>query len=466
MARSLDTPITDDGLQGVQFFNGRVLSAADMQDEQRANRRRRAQVARAVGTGVVHGLQVSAGPGSTPRSLRVREGLAISPGGGAVELFTDVEVSVVDIQTESGPLTTGQFVRCDALPSVRATGAGAYLLVACPASAPREQVPRVDPIGGDGRAGSCGPRYAVEGVRFRLVHLDHGDDELVPAAFRDELTDLMSGRPLSAAERSMQRNLLAHWCLGTSDQRAMPADLYDRLSAAEAFDAEPVRYGLIDALRVPETEADLPRLSGQDVPLALFVWDDGIEVVDMWAVRRRVYRTDGSPEAITDRRRAEGEARFRQFQAHLEDLFALPTTVRASLQFRECVKYLPPVGVIRERRPGAEGFSASTLFAGMSTRPFVYLEGGRLPSLIERASSVSPVESASEAGWWLYRVRENRIPEGGESQGRPYFVFSSMLLPFAADAQYNVARWDGANYESAGPYAAAEPVAVVASGGS
>lgn len=456
MARSLNAPITDGGLEAVQFFNGRVLSAADLQDEQHANRLRRAQVARALGTGVAHGFQVEAIPGAAPQSLRVRAGLAISPSGDPVELFTDVEVSVVDIATE--PQTTGQFVVCNALPSVETTGAGAYLLVACPAKTTREQVPRVNPIGDGGRAGSCGPRYSVEGVRFRVVHLDVGDPNLVPEAFRDELDDLMSGRPLGVADRSRQRNLLAHWCLGTSDQRMLPADLYDRLSGNEDFDAEAASYGPINALRVPETPEDTPRLSSHDVPLALFVWDDdSIQIVDMWAARRRIHRTGGSPEAITDRRRAEGEARLRQFQAHINDLLALPGPVRAAVQLWNYVPYLPPVGVIPERVPGISGFSPSTLFVGMTTRAPVYLEGGRLPSLVDRASLAPPVASGTRAGWWLYRLRENRVPESGAGQGRPYLVFSSMLLPFAADAQYNVARWDGANYESVGPYAAAEP---------
>ncbi len=458
MARSLNAPITDGGLEAVQFFNGRVLSAADMKDEQRANRLRRAQVARALGAGVAHGFQVDAVPGSAPQSLRVRPGLAISPSGDPVELFTDVEVSVVDVDTDVEPQTAGQFVVCNALPSVEGTGAGAYLLVACPATTTREQVPRVNPIGDGGRAGSCGPRYSVEGVRFRVVHLDVGDPDLVPAAFREELDDLMSGRPLDAADRSRQRNLLAHWCLGTSDQRMLPADLYDRLSGNEAFGAEPPSYGPIDALRVPKTPEDPPRLSEHDVPLALFVWDEGsIRAVDMWAARRRVHRTDGSPEAITDRRRAEGEARFRQFQAHVRDLLALPAPVRATVQLRRYVPYLPPVGVIPERIPGIDGFSPSTLFFGMTTRAPVFLEGGRFPSLVDRATQFPPVVSGTDAGWWLYRLRENRVPEGEAGQGRPYLVFSSMQLPFAADAQYNVARWDGANYESVGPYAAAEP---------
>ena len=456
MARSLDTPITDDGLEGVQFFNGRVLSAVDMQDEQRANRRRRAQVAQSVGTGVVHGLQVAVGPGSTPQSLRVREGLAISPGGDAVELFTDVEVSVVDIDTETEPLTTGQFVRCDALPSVRATGAGAYLLVACRASAPRGQVPRVDPIGGDGRAGSCGPRYAVEGVRFRLVYLDHGDDGLVPAAFREELRDLMSGRTLSAAEQSRQRNLLAHWCLGTNDQRTMPADLYDRLSSAEAFEAELQPYGPIDALRVPETDADLPRLSKEDVPLAFFVWDEAIQFVDMWAVRRRVHRTGGSPEAITERRRAEGEARFRQFQAHIEDLPANETSgTLISIEMSAYIRYLPPVALVPlVNALGRPGVAPETFLGSHPAAPPVYVEGRQLPPLIHHAVLAPPVDLQRHTALRVYRVRESdavqEVPETvtdrPSGSATPYLVLASAGLPRLGDPRYGLSHWDYAHF--------------------
>ncbi len=456
MSRSLNAPITDDGLEAVQFFNGRVLSAADMQDEQRANRRRRAQVARALGTGVAHGFQVDAVPGAAPQSLRVRSGLAISPSGDPVELFTDVEVSVVDVAEETEPQTTGQFVVCNALPSVEATGAGAYLLVACPAMTTREQVPRANPIGDGGRAGSCGPRYSVEGVRFRVVHLEVGDPDLVPEAFRKELSDVMSGRPLDAADRSRQRNLLAHWCLGTTDQRMLPADLYDRLSGNEAFGAEPPSYGPIDALRVPKTPEDQPRLSSHDVPLALFVWDEGsIRAVDVWAARRRIHRTDGSPEAITDRRRAEGEARFRQFQAQITDLPANePSGSIIGIEMTDYFRYLPPVALLpRVNSLGRPGVVRETFVGSYPTAPLSYVEGRQLSRLIHHAVLSPPVDLRHGTALRVYQVRESdavrEVPETVTDRppraATPYFVLASAGLPRLGDPRYELSHWDYAH---------------------
>ncbi len=51
--------------------------------------------------------------------------------------------------------------------------------------------------------------------------------------------------------------------------------------------------------------------------------DAGIEFVDLWSVRRRVTRPAAEDQFAPfagDRRRAEGEAMFLQFQAAISDL--------------------------------------------------------------------------------------------------------------------------------------------------
>lgn len=458
MARPLNTPITDDGVAGVQFFNGRVLSAADLQDEQTANRLRRAQVGRALGTGIAHGFQVEAGAGAQPQTLRIRSGLAISPAGHPVALPVDATVSVVDPGPEvdePGPETEGQFAACASLPSVRSTGAGAYLLVACPATEPRERTPRVDPIGDGGRAGSCGPKYAVEGVRFRLVYLDVGDDRLVPAPLREDLRTLMDGRTLDRAEQSRLRNLIAHWCLGTVERRSVPADLYDRMAGGEAFDPAPVRYGPVDHLRASDVPGVEPRLSDHDVPLAVFVWDDRrIQLVDVWAVRRRVHRTGGSPEAITDRQQAEGEAVLRQFQAQIDDLFGdFSASALAILKVHQYFDWLPPVGIVPEQANARRGFNHLAFFDEVTTREPVFMDGARLPALLDLAKTYPPMPLATEEFWWLYRIRQNRQQGEGPANRQAYLVFTSGFLPFAGDAQYNLARWSFGNYGVIGPTA-------------
>ena len=51
-------PFLDHGIQNTNFFNGRLLSAEDLQVEQEANRSQHQQLGRAVGEGIVCGLEV------------------------------------------------------------------------------------------------------------------------------------------------------------------------------------------------------------------------------------------------------------------------------------------------------------------------------------------------------------------------------------------------------------------------
>lgn len=456
MARPLNTPITDEGLASISFFNGRVLSAEDMQAEQAAHRRQRAQVGQAQGPGVVRGLHVRPAAGAEPTALRVTKGLAVNRAGVPVELFVDVEVSVVDADVESERATAGDFMTCEALPAVTATGTGAYLLVVCPATEPREQTPRVA-MGDGGMAESCGPRYQVEGVRFRLVHLDVSDDRLVPAVLREPLRNLMGRTDLSPAERSRRRNLLAHWCLGTADARQAPVDLYDRLVRAEPPDAEPVRYGPLDALRTPTTPEAEPVLTPHDVPLALFVWEeDRVTTVDAWAVRRRIHRLGGAPEPVTDRRRAEGEAALQQFQAHVVDL---PTHEPAGdvldVGLTAYFRYLPAACLVPlVNSAGRPGVAPETFLGDYPARAPVYAEGRRVPLLFAQAAVTPPVDLTRRTALRTYRIREadaarevpSTVPERPSSVAAPYLLLASGYLPRIGDPRYDLSHWNFAHF--------------------
>lgn len=456
MARPLNTPITDDGLTSIRFFNGRVLSAADLETEQAADRRRRAQLGRAQGTGTVHGLHVRPAPGDAPTALRVTKGLAINRAGSPVELFVDVEVSVVDANIDPEPATGGDFMVCEALPSVTATGTGAYLLVACPATKRRELVPRAA-MGDGGMAGSCGPKYRVEGVRFRLVHLDTSDDSLVPAVLRDPLRTLMAQVELSPAARSRRRNLLAHWCLGTADARQSAADLFDRHVRAEPPSNEPVRYGPLDALRMSAVPGDEPTLTPHDVPLALFVWDeDRVTTVDMWAVRRRIHRLAGAPEPITDRRHAEGEAAFRQFQGHIGVLVQHePSGDLLDVRMSDYFRFLPALCMVPlVNSDGGAGVLPETFLEGYPARSPVYAEGARVGPLMAQAMLTPAVSLAQGTALRTYYIRENAaareepatVPERPQVSPVPYLVLASGYLPRIGDPRYDLSHWDFAHY--------------------
>src|SRR5688572_20025473 len=89
-------PILEQGIQNTHFFNGRLLTAADLQTEQDANRRQHRQLGQAIGEGVAYGLEVEVSAGSTAQRpvVRVTRGLALNHRGEAVDLPADVDVAL------------------------------------------------------------------------------------------------------------------------------------------------------------------------------------------------------------------------------------------------------------------------------------------------------------------------------------------------------------------------------------
>jgi hypothetical protein len=78
---ALEQPVSDGGIESVNFFNGRLLTGGDMQREQRARRGSEARLGEALGDGIAFGLDVSALPpdaNDSLASIQVQPGLAIS----------------------------------------------------------------------------------------------------------------------------------------------------------------------------------------------------------------------------------------------------------------------------------------------------------------------------------------------------------------------------------------------------
>src|SRR6185436_20447164 len=99
------TVVLERAIRNATFFNGRVLTASDMQDEQTANRKQHRQLGRAIGAGVVSGMEVrllsAGGPATTP-VVAVTGGLAINREGQAIELPAS-EVSVAVSRSTAPP---------------------------------------------------------------------------------------------------------------------------------------------------------------------------------------------------------------------------------------------------------------------------------------------------------------------------------------------------------------------------
>src|SRR5688572_12414582 len=91
----LRTPVLAGGIQSVHFFNGRLLSAEDLLQEQSANRQARQRLGKALGDGVVYGLDVKKNQSMSTNAapiVTVSEGLALNREGDALQLKDSINI--------------------------------------------------------------------------------------------------------------------------------------------------------------------------------------------------------------------------------------------------------------------------------------------------------------------------------------------------------------------------------------
>jgi hypothetical protein len=323
-ARSLESAILNDKFPSINFFNGRLLTGEDLSTEQLSNREGRRRLGEVLGAGIAYGLEVTRPMESSPSTqptVTVSAGVAINRLGQTVVLANDEDVLLVppkDVGTTT--LAKDAFASCEPTETgVYVAGAGIYLLTIAPAFG---SMGRASVSGLGNTEAGCNRKYLLEGATFRLIQLD----------LKRDLT-------LSGEERrspDLLRNLVAYKCFGIED------------STAQSFLSNPFgppieKYGVLDDLR-PN------RLTDCEVPLAILYWtaNEGIKFIDMWAVRRRVVESEVSRRwngIVSDRRLAEAEAMFFQFQDHLSDIRknqGAPSSVQATNGFG----FLPPVGFL------------------------------------------------------------------------------------------------------------------------
>lgn len=475
MTTELLTKILDGGVRNVNFFEGRLLTAKDLRDQQEADQRRHWQLGRAIGAGVVEGFEVEVEndgkDGSVP-VVKVKKGLAVNAAGEVLELTREY-VQVKLSRTLETPEPEGDlFFTCANPPETKQipNGAGIYILTVSPTKGYQDYAPMTG-LDDNGKAGSCGRRYKVDGLTFRLIGLDplNLSERSISESTRKILQDdlLSSGNPAKVGETarlSKLRNIIAHLCFGTERLAQFPVDPFSRSNGTSDYSA----YGALDELH--EIDGGLTEC---DVPLALFYWTlGGIAFYDLWSVRRKPLPSHLSrawPLPFSRRSMTESEASFLQFQDQI-DLLMNGSVPQASLASAEAENYfhiLPAAGIIpvtisslREyysQKAGKapddltgqdKGFNYSLFFRNMTVRDPVFIEGARAAHVICTALKYPAPATNSKEMLWLYLVRQNveSIRKDRQKQPRAYLVFTNGHMPFYGEARYDLARWDYSNF--------------------
>lgn len=415
----LHTPILDGGIKSINFFNGRLLSAEDLNQEQSANKQSHQQLGQAIGDGVAYGLEVQETSGqSTKRApvVSVNAGLALNRLGQTLHLTTKVDVALARPTTESAATVNALFADCQPpQQGPYVVGKGGYLLTIQAASGTEGKAP----VSGLGNLdAACNARYQIDGVQFRLIQL-----------------------PITAAEFSdanRLRNHLAYRSFGAAD------------AAVTAFYANPFSpilkgYGLLDDLR-PACLLD------DEVPLALIYWTNtgGVEFIDQWSVRRRIASRSVNPGSAlftSDRRMAEAEAMFLQFEEHIEHIRNRESNLQA-IKAADRFEYLPPVGLLPIHPNAAGSFNWSTFFDNLAPESLDVTDAALVPYLIRESFWHQPF-SATDTSLdrvTLYRICENVEAVQAGTASQLVIVFARPGVTYSGVARFDYATFDMSHF--------------------
>ena len=422
--------------RAVHFFNGRLLTAEDLSREQQANADGHKQLGRALGDGIVRGFEVAVAGDSTAERpvFTISAGLAFNRRGRAIELMRDVNLPLSKPTTPLlGGDSSAAFEECSSTQGgvYILDSEGVYLLTVKPTEA-REGRALVSGL--NNGASSCNSKNRVAAVKFQLISLR---DQLTA-----ELSDLAAALQTNsdAANRLKQthrlRNRVAHRCFGTSDPRL---DSF----VSDPFGATATNYGLLDDLR-PNTLTDC------EVPLAVMYWTQaGVQFLDIWAVRRRITASTSIGfvgTLLADRRRAESEAMFWQFQGQIQTINQALGNARSAVA-TQYMSYLPPVGMLPLANQRISGFTYRDFFQGQTYRDPTFIEGGQVRALMQDALGYPVIDLNSKVMIWLYLVRENAQRVDGDPfvPTQPYLIFVSGFARDWGDARYDINRFGYAN---------------------
>ncbi|MEX1021380.1 MAG: hypothetical protein WDZ49_17095 [Litorilinea sp.] len=402
-------------LKHPRFFNGRVLTATDLQDEQKANVRRALYLGQAAGEGVVYGLYVARG--DAPGALAITAGLAISRQGDALYMPSEATQLILAPRAREVAASDSPFITCAPVDATTVSGAvsmGFYVLAIAPASrlsqsfAPHSGLNssglNSSGLNGSGLNGGvtpCTNRYEEVGVQFKLIPVPQ---QLI--------------EPIDATS-SKRRNRLAHACFGTP--------------GLEPFAIEPLKQvatlNLLERLR----SGSEPGLRACDVPLAVLQYrTNAVDFVDVWSVRRPclwgqhpdmfpadtlsidgIFAQFGAPGRALD-----AMAVLLQFQNQLEEIRTdngvTPPAVAAATYF----DYLPAAGYLPAGTTDAHTrrFRVGAFFGNFALE-IGELDPGFVRSLFNESFAVAPLRVSGDMAVDLYTVR-------GADPAEPFVIFA------------------------------------------
>jgi hypothetical protein len=368
-AKALREGIFDGDLLSIYFFNRRLLSGDDLQQEQRSTREHERRLGQAVGDGIAYGLEVSRKPADSAPNVLVSPGIAVNRRGRVLSLSQSVELAIVPT-SETTVEGAGTFSDCTGgTPGVYLGSlTGLYLLVVAPAIGTEGGLASTSGLGNE--IVTCNSKYQSEGVQFRLIPLNDGFTN-------SELADV-----------AHLRNLAAYRCYEGTGVNANP------------FQNTSGTYGLLDTLR-PST------LTACDVPLAIlhFPTLNQLAFVDAWSVRRRIATSLLLPaQVVTDdpapkdarwvpyngeRRISEADARFQQFQDQLNSIQLEGSSVIQNLRATDRFRFLPPSGYLPIT---ATGVQYEKFLGNLIRQPARKANKGLLRYLIHRAWTMDPID--------------------------------------------------------------------------
>lgn len=266
--------VEDERTRAVQFFNGRLLSAADLTHEQESGRERLRRLGRALGPGVLEGLELTWGGSTAPQTLRLSAGAAITAEGELLTLGGDQELPWAKVREAlSAPAkrALGAFGPCTATTTDEEREGHLFALLAFPTTEAHGRAPGAAVLRS---AAGCGVDHVRDAIALVLRYLP------LPGTLKGEdLSSLRSRLAYALLEPGAQDRWQPTWTEG----------------------------------------ADEP----EPVPLAL-LWakSTSIQWLDMWSVRRLASPAAASTLAdlVGACAPARGLARLMQQREHLRDL--------------------------------------------------------------------------------------------------------------------------------------------------